>query len=74
MTVIQRGKPGEPRKEDYQIFKYETNKMLENFTYPYMPPEEKEDELEDHTESRDIRVLNANSMTIIDLEGIPSSA
>ena len=36
--------------------------------------QEKEDELEDHTESRDIRVLNANSMTIIDLEGIPSSA
>lgn len=42
MTVIQRGKPGEPRKEDYQIFKYETNSMIENFTYPYMPEVEEE--------------------------------
>ena len=46
MTVIQKGKPGEPRKDDYQVFKYETNKLLENFTYPYMPPEEEESEIE----------------------------
>lgn len=46
MTVIQKGKPGEPRKEDYQVFKYETNGMIENFTYPYMPEEIEDNGLE----------------------------
>ena len=47
MTVIQKGKPGEPRKEDYQVFEYETNSMIENFSYPYMPKEEEENALDD---------------------------
>ena len=74
MTVIQKGKPGEPRKDDYQVFKYETNPLLENFTYPYMPPDKQTDELEDQNDSSDVHVINAASMNIVDFEGIPSSA
>lgn len=74
MTVIQKGKPGEPRKDDYQVFKYETNKLLENFTYPYMPPEEEESEIEGEQTRREIRVLNYQNMQILDLNGIPSSS
>ena len=47
MTVPHKGKPGEPRKENYQVFEYETNRMIENFTYPYMPPEVEENQLDD---------------------------
>ena len=47
MTVIQKGKFGEPRKENYQVFKYETDKLIENFTYPYMPVEEEENQLDE---------------------------
>ena len=73
MTVIQKGKPGEPRKDDYQVFKYETNKLIENFTYPYMPPEEEENELEGQSR-REVRVLSPDDMQILDYSGIPSSA
>lgn len=71
MTVIQKGKPGEPRKEDYQVFKYETNHLIENFTYPYMP-----EVIEDNglTDIHEIKALNPYTMQIIDYSAIPSSA
>ena len=73
MTVIQKGKPGDPRKDDYQVFKYETNPLLENFTYPYMPPDKQTDELEEQSDLNDVHVLNPANMNILDHEGIPSS-
>ena len=74
MTVIQRGKPGEPRKEDYQIFKYETNNMIENFTYPYMPEVEEENQLDSNAQKKEIRAINPNDMSMIDINVIPSTA
>ena len=62
MTVIQKGrKPGQPRKEDYQVFEYETNSMLENFTYPYEPAKEEENEL-DGGSVREIHAIDYNNV------------
>ena len=74
MTVIQKGKPGEARKESYQIFKFETHSMIENFTYPYMPKEEEEDTLDSNRPKKEVRSLNPYDMTILDHSAIPSSA
>jgi len=74
MTVIQKGKPGEPRKEDYQIFEYETNSMMENFTYPYAPLVEEEAQLDVNQASKDIHAINPLNMSILSLTAIPSSA
>ena len=74
MTVIQKGKPGEPRKEDYQVFEYETNSMIENFSYPYMPKEEEENALDDTAEQREVKAINAANMTMVDIGAIPSSS
>ena len=73
MTVIQKGKkPGEPRKEDYQVFNYETNRMIENFTYPYAPVEEEDDEFGGKA-AKEIKGIDEDSMTMIDASVIPSS-
>ena len=74
MTVIQKGKPGERRREDYQIFKFETNKLVENFTYPYTPKEIEENALDESQQKKEVRVLNPIEMSVLDWEGIPSSA
>ena len=74
MTVIQKGRPGEPRKENYQIFEYETNNLIENFTYPYMPKQEEETQLDMNSVSKDIHAINPHDMTILNLSAIPSSA
>ena len=74
MAIIQRGRRDEPKKEDYQVFKYETDKLIENFTYPYMPPEEESDGLEQNKDRHDIEVVSSDNMKIVNYEGIPSSA
>ena len=74
MTVIQKGRPGEPRKEDYQVFEYETNSMIENFSYPYMPKEEEENALDGNDTPREVRAINPNNMQMIDISAIPSSS
>lgn len=60
MSVEHKGLPNEPRKQDYQVFKYETNKLIENFTYPYMPVEAEENQLDDGQASRDIKIVNSD--------------
>ena len=74
LQVIQRGKPGEPRKEDYQVFEYETSRLIENFTYPYMPQEEEENQLDGGPPRTEVRAIDPSSMTIVNLAAIPSSA
>ena len=74
MTVIQKGKPGEPRKEDYQVFEYETNRMIENFTYPYLPKEEEENALDGADSNREVKAIDADSMTMLDSSAIPSTS
>lgn len=74
MSVIQRGKPGEPRKEDYQVFEYETSRLIENFTYPYMPQEEEENQLDGGPARREIKAIDPASMNVVNIGAIPSSA
>ena len=74
MSVIQKGKPGEPRKEDYQVFKYETHRLVENFTYPYMPAEEEDNALDVGAQAKEVLAISAHNMSIIDTSAIPSSA
>jgi hypothetical protein len=74
MTVIQKGKPGETRKEDYQVFKFETNNLIENFTYPYLPKEEELNDFDINNGQKEVRAINPYNMTLIDNSVIPSSA
>ena len=74
MTVIQKGKPGEPRKEDYQVFEYETNPMIENFTYPYAPRDEEIDHLDPEAAAKEVKALDPSTLAILDVCAIPSSA
>ena len=47
--------------------------MIENFTYPYMPEEEKENLLDEAaSKAKDVNVLT-HKMNILNFFGIPSS-
>ena len=60
-------------KNLFQILLYETNQMIENFTYPYMPEEEKENLLDEAaSKAKDVNVLT-HKMNILNFFGIPSS-
>ena len=75
MTVIQKGKPGEARKESYQIFKFETHsRALKGFRMEGCPKEEEEDTLDSNRPKKEVRSLNPYDMTILDHSAIPSSA
>ena len=56
------------------MFKYETNNMIENFTYPYMPEIEEENQLDNTSQKKDIKAINPTDMSIIDINVIPSTA
>ena len=56
------------------MFKYETNHLIENFTYPYMPEVQEDNGLDDQVEQSEVKAINPHSMHIIDYSAIPSSA
>ena len=56
------------------MFEYETNTMIENFSYPYMPKEEEENALDDTAEQREVKAINEANMTMVDIGAIPSSS
>ena len=56
------------------MFEYETNRMLENFTYPYAIKEVEENGLDGNDIVKDVHAINSNNMTMIDICAIPSSS
>ena len=48
--------------------------MIENFTYPYMPKEEVENELDGEKERNDIKAIDYNEMKHESITAVPSSA